>query len=244
MIRNRDRVIHRQIKYLVYLPALLTGLVFGLLICAGCWVWLWIKNPQTLPFQHIKVEGEFQHLHHDIISQQVSANLTGGFFSINLPKLKKQLEKIAWVETVGLKRTPGVLIVTVKEQHPVAVWNNSDLLNEKGNIFAVPTLEVPTGLPFLQGPQDTQSTVLNQYQQLNTLFIPLHLQIQKLEWNARENWEMELDNGIAVTLGREDILAKVTRLVKWYPQLVGDKASEIKHLDLRYQNGIAMEYRK
>jgi cell division protein FtsQ len=220
----------------------LAGLLLGGLICGGCLLWVWLNNPNTLPFREIKLAGQFQHLNSNTLSEQIHEKIKGGFFSLNLPGLKKELEVIPWVEGVSIRRVPGILLVKIEEYQPVARWNNQSLLNPKGIIFSVPDVEIPAGLPLLQGPVNSEQAVLDNYQQLNTIFAPLNLKIQGLKLNARQNWEMVLDNGIAVTLGREDIVVRAERLVKWYPKLVGDKADQIKHLDLRYQNGIAIEW--
>ena len=115
-----SRTTRQQVKYFAYLPALLAGLLLGGLICAACALWIWLENPQTLPFRQVRIIGELQHLNSNILSKQISGKITGGFFSINLSQLKKELVKTPWVEEVSLRRIPGVLIVTIEEQRPIA----------------------------------------------------------------------------------------------------------------------------
>ncbi len=149
---------------------------------------------------------------------------------------------LQWVEDVALRRMPGILIVTVHEQQPIAQWNDRYLINTKKQVFLAPD-DAPSALPILQGPDHSELQVLENYRQINSLLKSIHLQIAKLQLDLRHNWQLVLNNGIAVTIGREEILSRVQRLVHNYPQLIGDRAAEVAHIDLRYQSHVAIEWR-
>jgi cell division protein FtsQ len=222
-----------------YVPKILTGLLVGGLISAGVWMWQWTRDPQTLPFHEVKVQGQFQHLNAAQLQQTAAQALHGGFFTVDLAAVRQHLMQTPWVETVSLRRIPGVLLVTVHEYQPVARWNDHYLLNAEQQLMAAPA-DAPQNLPLLQGPENAYADVFDNYQKIQTLLQPLQLSVTHLQQSARGSWELTLNNGILVTIGRDDVLARMQRLVQWYPTLVGADAANVNHIDLRYENSIAI----
>lgn len=226
-----------------YLPMMLSGLLLGLVIAGGIWVWQRLNDPHTLPFHEIRISGQFQHLNANQLRQTLQPQIHSGFFALKLAPLKQSLMTNPWVEDVAIRRIPGTLYVNVREQQPVARWNDRYLINSDDQLFLAPR-DAPAGLPLLQGPEENQALILGNYKQINRLLQPLGLSVQQLQLDQRQSWELVLSNGITVTIGREDVLMRIQRLAHWYPQIVSDKVSEIVHIDLRYANNISVQFNR
>jgi cell division protein FtsQ len=220
-----------------YWPVMLTGFILGWVVVSGLWVWQRLNDPQALPFHDVKVSGQFQHLNPAQLRQFLLPQIHGGFFVLKMEPLKQSLLKTPWVEEVSIRRIPGTLYVNVQEHQPVARWNDQFLINSHDQVIPAPR-DTPDGLPTLYGPQDSEQLVLSYFQQMNVLLKPLNLQIQQIRYDERKNWELVLNNGVTVTIGRDDVLPRMERLARWYPRIVGDQP--ITHIDLRYPNSIAL----
>jgi cell division protein FtsQ len=225
-----------------YLPTIFTGLLAGLLISAGLWIWHQLNEPQTLPFREIRINGQFQHVQAEQLRGILSKQIHKGFFALKLEPLKQSLINIPWVEDVAIRRIPGILFVTVKEHQPIAQWNAQFLIDSHDQLFAAPA-DSPKGLPLLQGPSESANLVLQNYKEINQLLKPLQLQLQRITLDKEQSWEVELNNGILIGIGRDDVLERMQRLIKWYPKIINDKVNEISHIDLRYSNSIAVQFK-
>lgn len=221
-------------------PVIWTLLFLSGLIGAAGWAWQRIHDPRVLPFHEVKVQGQFHHLNAFQLRKQVQQNIHGGFFALDMLALKKNLMQLPWVEDVAVRRMPGILIVSIREQKPVAQWNDHELFNSEGQLFAAPQ-DAPAGLPLLRGPSGSPQTVLSYYQKINTMLKPLSLQIVMLRLTEPGSWELTLNNGLSIMIGREDALNRMQRWIRWYPRINAEKTEPIVHVDLRYQNGIAVE---
>lgn len=225
-----------------YLPMMLSGLLTGLLIASIIWIWQRLNDPHTLPFREIRITGQLQHLQAAQIRQTLSQRIHNGFFALKLEPLKQSLISNPWVEDVAIRRIPGILFVAVKEHQAVAQWNDNYLINSDDQFFSAP-VDAPKGLPLLQGPQENSTQVLKYYKEMNNMLKPLQLRLQRITLNKALNWEIQLNNGLQIDLGSDEVLEHMQRLVKWYPKIVNDKVDQIVHIDLRYSNGIAVQFK-
>ena len=221
---------------------IITGLLTGMLLSAGIWAWRELSDPQTLPFHEVRIQGQFQHLNPVQLQRIAEKGINGGFFTLDMEALRQNLLTIPWVEDVAIRRIPGTLIIAVKEQQPLARWNDQYLVNTDQQLFPAPQ-DAPAGLPVLQSPPDQQQTVLSDYLQISSLFKSLNIKVVRLQLNERGSLEFTLDNGILVTVGRDEILPRVTRLAHWHTKLGDDKAALVQSIDLRYQNSIAIAWK-
>ncbi len=229
-------------QWFSYWPMMLTGLVLGLVIISSLWVWEQVRDPKTLPFREVRVQGQFQRLDAAKLQHIAEQSINGGFFALNMNAVQKNVMATPWVEEVTVRRIPGVLIVGVREHLPIARWNDQFLLNSHQDLFLAPQ-DAPSNLPKLAGPEGLKDEVFTQYQKISNIFKPLNLSVNQLQLSERGSWDMVLDNGIQVTIGRDDVLPRVQRLAHWYTKLVGDKAAAINSIDLRYQNSIAISWK-
>jgi cell division protein FtsQ len=243
--RNRS---HQQrasaLPWRGYFTMASAGLLLGVMIAGAIWLWQILHEPQTLPFHDVRISGgQFQHINSGQLRASLRQQIHGGFFSVQLAPLKQSVMTNPWVEDVAIRRIPGILYVTVREHQPVARWNAHHLINAHDQLFLAPA-DAPVNLPLLTGAETAQALILMHYKEINNLLLPLHLRVQQLSLDQRQTWELVLNNGIAVTIGHDQVLPRVQRLVHWYPQIVNDKAGEVKHLDLRYPNSIAVEFQE
>lgn len=203
-----------------------------------------MHNPKILPFRQIKIDIPDAYLQIPELKDVIIQNISGGFFSLNTHKLKSALIVLPWVSHVSIRRTwPDKLEITIVEQQPLARWNGTQLISKLGILFTPPTATIPKDLPQLQGLNNSEKFVLARFEQFNQLLKPLRIKITALRVSDHEAWFLILNNHIRVYLGHQDINQRFKKLVQFYQKIIGNRSDQVDHIDLRYPNGLAIQWR-
>jgi cell division protein FtsQ len=67
--------------------------------------------------------------------------------------------------------------------------------------------------------------------------------MSRLRLDERGAWELSLDNGVALRLGRSKMDERFERFMGTAARVVTARAAEIAYVDLRYANGFAIGWR-
>ena len=138
---------------------------------------------------------------------------------------------------------PRGLEVRVIEQVAAARWGANGLLNARGELFLAESRFIPPELPRLSGPDGTEGTVAQRYLATQGRLVEGGLRIAALRLDARGAWELDLDNGVSVRLGRRQVDERFERFVAAALPLVVQRASDLAYVDMRYTNGFAVGWR-
>lgn len=209
---------------------------------------VWLVRVPSLPVRQVVFTEPLAHTRRLEIEQVLPPALKGNFFSLNLEGIRGTLERLPWVRKVNVRRIwPARLEVSVEEHKPVARWGDGkgELVNSYGEVFAV---LAGTGdamaLPLLYGPQGTAGEVLKRYGELVGSFAAIGEKPVQLTLSPRLAWQLKLDNGMLVDMGREQPKAPVgvrlQRFIEVYPEMVANRAVRPAVVDLRYPNGFAI----
>ena len=209
---------------------------------------VWVVRMPSLPVRQVVFSGELTHTRRLEVEQVLPAALRGNFFSINLETVRLSLEQLPWVRKVEVRRVwPSRLEVRVEEHRPVARWGEArgELVNSYGEVFSAMADEAELArMPLLFGPPGTASDVLKRYSEFAGLVEPLGERPAQLVLSPRLAWQLRLEHGMLVDLGREQPKAPVgvrlQRFVEVYPETVAKRAVRPTVVDLRYPNGFAM----
>jgi cell division protein FtsQ len=212
------------------------------LVLAGCAV-AWLLDPHNLPIRSVRIDGEFRHLSATRLRSVVTAEATGGLFSVNVQDIRAALMADPWVRDVSVRRIwPDHLRVTVYEQRAIAYWGETGLLNDRGQVFHPTRASFPLGLVQLRGPAGSEGVVLRRYRQLAQWFRGHGLRIASVALTERRAWSFSIDGGFQVIVGRNDFEARVQRLLATLPR-APERFRDGAVIDLRYTNGFAIRPR-
>lgn len=152
--------------------------------------------------------------------------------------MHRQVVSQPWIYQASVrKKWPNTLQVFVVEQDPVAYWNNDLLLNAQGQPFAGKVKL--TNLPELYGPNGAEKTALSGLNSMRLLLKNQNMDVKSLILTERFAWQVILDNGIQLNLGRQEFINRLQRFVNLYP-LLERQGKPIKYVDLRYDTGAAV----
>ncbi len=174
------------------------------------------------------------------------SGVAGNFFTIDIARVRAAFEKLPWVRHVSARRVwPQGISITLEEHEAVAVWRQGDgerrLLNRSGEVFSAST---SAALPELGGPDGSAPQVLQRYGELLAVLAPIGRRPQQLVLSSRLAWQLRLDNGMLLDLGRDEprvpTLERVRRFVVSYPAALEKVSAPIAAADLRYPNGFAL----
>ena len=220
-------------------------MIVVMIVCLGYIAYFKLTDPNTLPFRNVRIIATAQHIQPARLKKIIQANLTGGFFSLNTTQMHNALLTIPWVASATIRRSwPSTLVITIVEQQPIAAWGNRALLNLQGDVFTPEKATFPRNLPELDGPSDMPKQVLHAYQKFNRQLAAIQLSIRQLILTPRLAWQMQLNNGIEVMMGRKNIEQRFTQFIDLYPKIIGKKAKKVVAVDLRYPNGLAVRWKK
>lgn len=209
---------------------------------------VWLVRVPSLPVQQVAFLGELPHTRRAEIEQVLPAALKANFFSLNLESVRGALEKLPWVRKVEVRRVwPARLEVKVEEHKAVARWGDGrgELVNSFGEVFsATPRPDEMLVLPQLFGPPGTAPEVLKRYGEFITTFAEVQAKPLLVNLSARLAWQVKLDNGVLVDIGREQpkspVHQRLQRFIEMYPETIGKRSIKPEVVDLRYPNGFAM----
>ena len=216
-----------------------------LLMCGLLAGWLLqrLADPMTLPIHKIRVQGALVHVNEDMLRQSVVDKVQGGYFNIDVVALRKTVEQLPWVETAAVRRVwPDAVAISVIEQQPLAVWVKGGLVNNHGELFIPKESSRPKHLPLFSATAGMEHSVTELYRDLSAQLAPLELRIVELQMDDRRAVQLQLHNGIELVLGREERLARLQRFVKVYRETLARHAKRIRRVDLRYSNGMAVQW--
>lgn len=203
----------------------------------------WLVRADTFPVRAVRFEGEFRHVTQAELEAAVLETVRASFLRVDLDAVKRRVEQVPWVQSASVRRGwPRDIYVQFSEQQLLARWNEDAWVNQAMQAVRVPAVAAPAPVPRLEGPEGTQWQVFERHQMLDALLAGAGLKLARLTLTPRRTWRLELDNGVALVLDRDDIERKVERFVGAWPQLARE-ARAIQQVDLRYANGFAVKYK-
>jgi len=197
------------------------------------------------PIQRVIVTGRLQRVSALDVEKIVRARLGGdGLVSVDLEDISRGLRTLPWVDRAAVQRSwPRGLKIEIVEQTAVGRWNNAGLLNARGELFLSEARFVPPELPQLAGPVHSEQEVTARYLAAQGHLTEVGMRLAALELDARGAWNLTLDNGVMVRLGRRQVDERFERFVVAAARLVSQRGPDIAYVDMRYSNGFAVGWK-
>ena len=232
----------------------LAGIVFLLavlctVLVSGWMILGWMDDAQRLPLSKLVVTGERHYTRNDDIRQSILAlGPPGTFMTQDVNIIQSQIERLPWIKQASVrKQWPDELKIHLVEYVPIARWNDQHMMDVDGNSFSVPTDRAKEqNLPLLFGPEGSESEVLQGYRDMGQVLAKDKFTLKEAAMTARRSWQLTLNNGIKLNLGRGDTMKRLSRVGELYPvlqQQAQTDGKEISYVDLRYDSGAAVGWK-
>jgi cell division protein FtsQ len=157
---------------------------------------------------------------------------------VDLAAAAASFQKLTWVRRADVRRQwPATLEVVIEEHVALARWGGKALVNTHGEVFAG---KQGGELPLFFGPEGMAREITIQYRYFVRSLEAIGAAPVQVRVSPRRAWQLRLDNGLTLELGREQVEARLTRFVGAYDRTIGRLGRRIEHVDLRYGNGFAV----
>ena len=239
---------------------------FSAMLVAAGMVWLMRSQlsaiQQLFPVERVvfvsATNAPLAEISDDALKQIADALRTrqASMLQLDLLALKVSMTQLEWVRDANVRRQfPSTIVVAIEEHKPKAAWlgeaaiaktndeavnNSTALVNQFGEVFrAVITDERRQALPTLAGPEGTSTEVLEKFASVIAPLAAIARAPVKLTLTPRRAWQLTLDNGANLELGRHDTEARLNRFIATYPQIAALQVAN-SQVDLRYLSGFTI----
>lgn len=233
-----------------FLGRLTVWLLLVSVVCLSGAATIWLADRPLFDLRAVVVRPAGQEPLHYVaeraLEQAVQAAVTGSFVSTELEAIRERIETVPWVRHASVRRIwPARLEVSIEEHRPFALWHDGRLVNTYGELFAanLDEAEEDGPLPQLAGPPGSEREVVERFRSASRLIEPLGRAPVAVSMSPRHAWQIQLDDGTTLLLGRERSKSIDSRIARWvdaYPvttERLGHRAGVI---DMRYRNGFAI----
>jgi len=229
-------------------------LVLFSLITISWWLTQHFIGQESSPVTSIVISGEMPYSQRNDIVDVIDNIDMGNFFQVDVNEVQTQVLTLPWVYSVAVrKQWPNELKIYVVDQKPVALWNGVFLINQLGQVFQADLARVKHYLPNFFGPEGSELLALENYRNFNELLGFSALAIDELVLSERFSWQLTLDDGVTLNLGREERVERIQRFMDVYPTIKAqleakinmekDKNQAVDYIDLRYDTGLAVGWK-
>lgn len=192
----------------------------------------------------VVVKGDLKLVNKNELKDIIGKHISGGFFRVPIEQLEHELASLPWVYQASVYRYwPNTLSIKITQQQPIARWGDLGLMNAYGDLFFPRSTEAYDSLPMLYGEPSRAKQLAKIFEKTLVEIKPLGMQLRALFEDERQSKHLVLSNGLVIAIGEGDVIKKITRFVIAYQQYLSPQISEVKKVDLRYTNGLAVEWK-
>ncbi len=193
--------------------------------------------------KQVDVAAEYQRVSAEQLRLLIKRTPERSFFRLDTNQLKAALESLNWVRSAHVvKQWPDTLQITLIEHEPMAVWNDSQLLNRRGELFKVERIDDVSDLPKIYAPDLQAESVYRLFNRFNRLLQPVGYEIATARVSERGSWQLYLRNGLEIIVGTEQLEARTLRLAETWQKLLKSSQQFPQTIDLRYSNGYVVKW--
>jgi cell division protein FtsQ len=237
---------------------LLINLLADLLLLAGGALLAWagvmaLQRLPVFPLRQLVVASPLTQVSRGQIEYTARTALAGNFFTLNLETAQAAFERMPWVRSATLRRLwPDGIELQLEEHLAAARWTPQDgeprLVSTRGEVFMASSAET---LPAFAGPEGSAPRVLARYREFSQSLATIQRQPVAVRLSAREAWQLKLDDGAVLELGRDQpkhpLTERLNRFTSHYAEVsvaVKSRLPTIGVVDMRYPNGFALRASK
>lgn len=215
------------------------NLLFGIsLVLVSYGAARYVLRLPVFPLRAVELAAAPQRVSAEQLERVVHEQVSGNFFTVDLEHTREAFEQLPWVRKVSVRRKfPWSLQVEVEEHVALASWNGNALVNTHGEVFNARAEQV---LPSFIGQSGSAAQMTQMYGELNAVLEPMRQKIAQISMSPRFAWQVELENGMVLELGREQMQERLARFVEVYSYSLAAMGKVVRHVDLRYRNGFAV----
>ena len=189
----------------------------------------------------------------------INESLNGTALNTDLEQISFRILNNLWVSDVVVRRIwPNKMLVRVKENKVVAVFNKQTFLTEDGNLTRIPLSEKSKiesngdcRLLELEGPMTAIPLMMKHAQLFGNSLSEIGLNLKTLRLTEQYSWEVETVSNLLLRFGvnysDSPISSRLENFVRAFPKLKENFTNNlpsndrIKHVDLRYAQGFAVK---
>lgn len=224
------------------LNAIANLLLAAAFLSAAYGVALAVARLPVFPLREVHVNGELAHVTREQVEIVVRGGIRGNFFTLELARARAVFEKLPWVRKASLRRHwPDRIEVTLEEHVALARWGDTALVNVQGEVFTA-SREQPeiASLPLFIGPPGGAKEIAIQYGYFQRSLAAIGQAPVQVQVSPRRAWQVRLEDGLTLELGRERIESRIDRFIAVYDRTIKPLHRRIDYVDLRYPNGFAV----
>ncbi len=185
----------------------------------------------------VRVATPPAHVTRQQIEDIVQREVRGTFFTMQLGSARAAFEKLPWVRSADLRREwPRGIAVALTEHVPLARWGKEALVNVQGEVFEA---AYDGALPVFNGPPGAAKEMTIQYDHFRRSLAAIDKTPDAVNVSPRRAWQIRLEDGMTLDLGREYVEARLLRFVNTYSRTIARMPHPVDRVDLRYANGFA-----
>lgn len=193
----------------------------------------------------LEVVGASSEVETQQITQHVLPIIKDNYFTSDLESIRDRTLDVSWVDRVVVSRAwPNGIRVRVMPRHAIARWGTGRLLSDEGDVYSEAVAQNHANLPLLHGPLDQSKVMMRRYNEINQLFSPAHLRLKELYLTDRRTWFMQFDSGLRIIVDQDQTMSKLQRLSHLAQTDLKAVWPKISAVDLRYRNGLALQWKK
>jgi cell division protein FtsQ len=227
-----------------------------LLFAVSAFVYVGLVVTIHLPFFPLRQVVVSTALHQVSLAQLEFAArkaVTGNFFTIDLDAVRTEFERQPWVRRASVRRLwPDGIELSLEEHRAMARWaggsSNADthLVNSYGEVFGTQGASAQAALPLFSGPEGSAALLLSRYEGFSKLLAPIGHTLRVVALSPRLAWELKLDDGLTLELGRDDpkhpLDERLTRFSTLYAAIKVRINAPASAIDMRYRNGLVVRF--
>jgi len=199
---------------------------------------VYVARLPAFSLREVRIGNELKHVTREQVEDVVRREVRGGFFTLNLAAARAAFERLPWVRGVNVRRQwPTRLDVVLEEHVPMARWGGAALVNTYGEVFQA---AYDGELPVFVGPEGAAREIAIQYRYFQRSLAAMGETPVQVQVTPRRAWQVKLQGGLTLELGRENIEARFARFVALHSRTIGRLERRIDYVDLRYANGFAV----